>query len=78
MHVGMAGDLQVGSPQLRFLQDLLQSCDGVFGARFSGAGTRGACVALVHADATEQVAAKASHRLLAVPVVGDREQNAYS
>jgi galactokinase len=55
-------NLQVGSPQLKFLQDQLQSCDGVFGARFSGAGTRGACVALVQADATEEVAAKVIHR----------------
>ena len=54
---------QVGSPQLKLLQDQLQSCDGVFGARFSGAGTRGACVALVHADATELVAAKVSCKL---------------
>ena len=50
---------QIGSAQLKCLQDLLHSCDGVYGARFSGAGTRGACVALVHADATEQVATKA-------------------
>lgn len=52
--------LQVGSPQLKFLQSALQSCDGVYGARFSGAGTRGACVALIKADAAEHVAAEAS------------------
>ena len=34
------------------------------GRRFSGAGTRGACVALVHADATELVAAKVSCKLV--------------
>ena len=38
------------------LQGFLQAADGVFGARFSGAGTRGACVALVRADAVEDIA----------------------
>lgn len=58
--------LQVGSPQLKFLQGTLHSCDGVYGARFSGAGTRGACVALVQAGAAEQVAAQASRAGLGV------------
>ncbi len=49
---------QVGSPQLKFLQDTLHRCEGVYGARFSGAGTRGACVALVRAGAEEKVASE--------------------
>ena len=34
----------------------MQAAEGVYGARFSGAGTRGACVALVRAVAVEDVA----------------------
>ncbi len=52
--------MQVGSVQLATLQKLLQKADGVYGARFSGAGTRGACVALVQADAVEAVAQQVS------------------
>lgn len=51
---------QVGSVQLATLQKLLQEAAGVYGARFSGAGTRGACVALVRTDAAEAVAQQAS------------------
>ena len=51
---------QVGSVQLATLQKLLQEAEGVYGARFSGAGTRGACVALVRADAADAVAQQAS------------------
>ena len=50
---------QVGSVQLAALQKLLQEANGVYGARLSGAGTRGACVALVRADAAEAVAQQA-------------------
>lgn len=48
----------MGSPELKFLQAALHGCDGVYGARFSGAGTRGACVALVQAGAPERVASQ--------------------
>ena len=48
----------MGSPQLKFLQAALQACDGVFGARFSGAGTRGACVALVQPAQAASIAAR--------------------
>ena len=46
--------------QLATLQKLLQEAEGVYGARFSGAGTRGACVALVRANAAEAAAQQAS------------------
>lgn len=49
---------EVGSPELRFLQAALQACRGVFGARFSGAGTRGACVALVQPEQAASIAAR--------------------
>lgn len=41
---------------MQYLQRLLSMTDGVYGARFSGAGTRGACVAIVKPEAAEAVA----------------------
>lgn len=47
---------EVGTEHLKHLQTLLHQADGVYGARFSGAGTRGACVALVQPQRAEEVA----------------------
>lgn len=55
---------EVGTPQLIALQRALHECAGVLGARFSGAGTRGACVALVDASQADAVAARVMERYL--------------
>jgi galactokinase len=47
---------ECGCPPLVDLYEILISMDGVLGARFSGAGFRGCCLALVAAGAAEQVA----------------------
>ena len=47
---------QCGSPPLVDLYELLVRCPGVYGARFSGAGFRGCCVALVDEAAAQQIA----------------------
>jgi galactokinase len=47
---------QCGSPPLVDLYELLVRCPGVYGARFSGAGFRGCCVALVSKAAAQQIA----------------------
>jgi galactokinase len=47
---------QCGSPPLMDLYELLVRCPGVYGARFSGAGFRGCCVALVNEAAARQIA----------------------
>ncbi|RRT82583.1 hypothetical protein BHE74_00038515 [Ensete ventricosum] len=39
------------------LYEILLKAPGVFGARFSGAGFRGCCLALVDADLTDKAAA---------------------
>eukprot|EP00951_Prasinocladus_malaysianus_P027328 scaffold244778_cov52-Prasinocladus_malaysianus.AAC.1 len=41
---------------MKTLQTLLVEQPGVFGARFSGAGTRGACVAIVEPNRVKQAA----------------------
>ncbi len=46
---------ECGSPHLVSLHELLNSTPGVYGARFSGAGFRGACIALVAPGCREAV-----------------------
>ena len=45
---------QTGSPELAALQRVLEAIPGVLGARFSGAGFGGCCVALVEAGSAEE------------------------
>ena len=49
---------ECGSPPLIDLYHTLVETEGVHGARFSGAGFRGCCVALVEPQAVEQVASR--------------------
>jgi galactokinase len=46
-HISLRDDYEVSVPPLDALVDLLQNSPGVFGARLTGAGFGGACVALV-------------------------------
>lgn len=48
---------ECGAPPLIDLYEILNRTPGVWGARFSGAGFRGCCVALVEAGAAEQTLA---------------------
>lgn len=47
---------ECGSPQLISLYEILRDQPGVFGARFSGAGFRGSCVALIDPTAQDEIA----------------------
>ena len=47
---------ECGSPPLVDLYELMVRCPGVYGARFSGAGFRGCCVALVKEAGARQIA----------------------
>ena len=38
---------ECGSPELTSLYHIMRSTDGIYGGRFSGAGFKGACIALV-------------------------------
>jgi galacturonokinase len=49
---------ECGSPPLIDLYEILVATEGVYGARFSGAGFRGCCVALVRTEEAERVAAR--------------------
>jgi galactokinase len=55
-HASLRDDFEVSTPELDLLVRLLQSNAAVYGARLTGAGFGGACVALCHADAVQAVA----------------------
>ncbi|MBR3286771.1 MAG: galactokinase [Bacteroidales bacterium] len=46
---------ECGSPELIAIYQLMRETDGIYGGRFSGAGFKGACIALVAPEACEQV-----------------------
>ncbi len=64
---------ECGSPQLITLYEILRQTPGVYGARFSGAGFRGNCIALVDPAAGDSIAAAIHRRYpVAHPEVADR------
>ena len=66
---------ECGSPQLITLYETLRDTPGVYGARFSGAGFRGNCIAMVDPAARDTIA-EAIHRRY--PVAHPAEADAYS
>ncbi len=46
---------ETGSPELIRLYGIMTETDGIYGGRFSGAGFKGCCMALVDPDAEEEV-----------------------
>lgn len=38
---------QTGSPELKKLYEIMTECDGIYGGRFSGAGFKGCCMAII-------------------------------
>jgi galactokinase len=55
-HASLRDDYEVSTPELDLLVRWLQAEEGVFGARLTGAGFGGACVALCRAEALQEVA----------------------
>jgi galactokinase/galacturonokinase len=47
-----------GAPELITIYDILKSCPGVYGARFSGAGYRGCCIGIVDPAYKEEIREK--------------------
>ena len=46
---------ECGSPELIAIYELMRRTEGVYGGRFSGAGFKGACVALVDPAKREEI-----------------------
>jgi len=59
-HQSLRDDYAVSTPALDALAEFLREQPGVFGARMTGAGFGGACVALARSDAAADVAARAA------------------
>ena len=57
-------DYECGSPELIAIYDIMRSLPGVYGGRFSGAGFKGACVALVDPAYKEDVERVLTERYL--------------
>ncbi|HEY9824166.1 MAG TPA: galactokinase [Stenomitos sp.] len=55
-HASLRDDYEVSVPALDELVKIFQETSGVFGARLTGAGFGGACVALIEAGKTEPIA----------------------
>ena len=66
---------ECGSPQLITLYETLRQAPGVYGTRFSGAGFRGCCIALIDPAARESIA-EAVHRRY--PAAHPEQASAYS
>ena len=55
---------ECGSPELIAIYDIMRSLPGVYGGRFSGAGFKGACIALVDPAHTEEIEKTLTERYL--------------
>ena len=55
---------ECGSPELITIYEIMRSLDGVYGGRFSGAGFKGACVALVDPAKKESIAETLTRKYL--------------
>lgn len=57
---------ECGCPELITLYNIMAETDGIYGGRFSGAGFKGCCMALVDPDKAEDVLRKVEEKYLAV------------
>lgn len=57
---------ECGCPELITLYNIMTEIDGIYGGRFSGAGFKGCCMALVDPHKAESVLAKVEEKYLAV------------
>ena len=57
---------ECGCPELITLYNIMTETDGIYGGRFSGAGFKGCCMALVDPEKAEDVLAEVEEKYLAV------------
>lgn len=55
---------ECGSPELISIYEIMRDTDGIYGGRFSGAGFKGACIALVDPEKTDSIREKVTARYL--------------
>ena len=56
---------ETGSPELKKLYDIMTQTDGILGGRFSGAGFKGCCMAIIQPGAEEAITEKVTREYLA-------------
>ncbi len=56
---------ETGSPELKKLYEIMTQTDGIYGGRFSGAGFKGCCMALVDPKYEKSIIDKVTHEYLA-------------
>ena len=68
---------QTGSDELKTIYDIMLNTDGVYGGRFSGAGFRGCCIALIAPDFEDYVLKNVKEKYLkAFPKLSDNYADA--
>lgn len=55
---------ETGSPELIKLYEILKECEGVYGTRFSGAGFKGCCIAIINPDYIESIQKEVKEKYL--------------
>ena len=55
---------ECGCDELKKLYEIMVDTDGIYGGRFSGAGFKGCCMALIAPDKAEDIEAKVSSEYL--------------
>ncbi|MCR4573961.1 MAG: GHMP kinase [Lentisphaeria bacterium] len=55
---------ETGSPELKKLYEIMTVTDGIYGGRFSGAGFKGCCMALINPDYEEAIKEKVTREYL--------------
>lgn len=55
---------ETGSPELKTLYEIMTRTDGIYGGRFSGAGFKGCCMALIDPSFEEQILEKVGREYL--------------
>lgn len=64
---------ETGSPELKTLYDIMTQTDGIYGGRFSGAGFKGCCMALIDPTFEDHICKKVeSEYLKAFPLLKDK------
>ena len=57
---------ETGSPELKTLYEIMTTTDGIYGGRFSGAGFKGCCMALIDPAFEEKIKERVTHEYLNV------------
>lgn len=57
---------ETGSPELKSLYEIMTHTDGIYGGRFSGAGFKGCCMALIDPSYEESIISKVSDEYLKI------------